>query len=108
MYGPHAPNGDEAFMPKGYLIGHITVNDPDAYAEYVERDTPILAKHGGRFIVRGGQSQTCEGETLKRHVVIEFPSYAAAQDAYNDPEYQNVADIRRRTADSVIILVEGT
>ncbi len=108
MYGPHVPNGDEALMPKGYLIGHITVNDPEAYAEYVARDTPILARHGGQFIVRGGQSETPEGETKKRHVVIEFPSYAAAQAAYADPEYQNVADIRRRTADSVIILVEGT
>ncbi|WP_324752835.1 DUF1330 domain-containing protein [Roseovarius sp. Pro17] len=95
-------------MPKGYLIGHITVNDAEAYREYVERDTPILARHGGRFIVRGGQSETQEGESLSRHVVIEFPSYSAARAAYADPEYQAVADIRRRTADSVIILVEGT
>lgn len=94
-------------MAKGYLIGHITVNDPDAYREYVEKDTPILEALGGRFIVRGGSSQTVEGETKLRHVVIEFPSYEAAQTAYNDPEYQKVAEIRRRTAHSVIILVEG-
>ncbi|MFX0542279.1 DUF1330 domain-containing protein [Roseovarius sp. S4756] len=94
-------------MPKGYLIGHITVNDPQAYREYVERDTPILERHGGRFLVRGGQSEVPEGETYQRHVVIEFPSYAAARNAYDDPAYQAVADIRRRTADSVIVLVEG-
>ncbi|MFX0545413.1 DUF1330 domain-containing protein [Roseovarius sp. S1116L3] len=94
-------------MPKGYLIGHITVNDPQAYREYVERDTPILERHGGRFLVRGGQSEVPEGETYQRHVVIEFPSYAAARNAYEDPAYQAVADIRRRTADSVIVLVEG-
>jgi uncharacterized protein (DUF1330 family) len=40
-------------------------------------------------------------------VVIEFPSYAAAKAAYEDPAYQEVAEIRRRTADSTIILVEG-
>ncbi|MBF9047635.1 DUF1330 domain-containing protein [Rhodobacterales bacterium LSUCC0031] len=95
-------------MPKGYIIGHITVNDPEAYKEYVVRDTPILQGLGGRFIVRGGQSQVMEGETLMRHVVIEFPSYEAALKAYNDPAYQEVADIRRRTAESVIIVVEGT
>ena len=94
-------------MPKGYIIGHITVNDPEAYKEYVERDTPILLGLGGQFIVRGGQSQVLEGETLMRHVVIEFPSYEAALAAYNDPAYQEVADIRRRTADSVILVVEG-
>lgn len=95
-------------MPKGYIIGHITVSDPEAYQEYVQRDTPILQGLGGKFIVRGGPSETPEGETLNRHIVIEFPSYAAAKAAYNDPDYQKVADIRRRTADSVIILVEGT
>jgi len=94
-------------MPKGYIIGHITVNDPEAYKEYVERDTPILLGLGGQFIVRGGPSQVMEGETLNRHVVIEFPSYEAALAAYNDPAYQEVADIRRRTADSVILVVEG-
>ena len=95
-------------MPKGYIIGHITVRDPDAYQEYIQRDTPILEALGGKFIVRGGQSELMEGETLQRHVVIEFPSYEAAMTAYNDPEYQEVADIRRRTADSVILVVEGT
>ncbi len=95
-------------MPKGYIIGHITVTDPDGYPEYVRRDTPILESHGGTFIVRGGQSQTPEGATQDRHVVIEFPTYEAAVAAYNDPDYQEVADIRRRCADSTIILVEGT
>lgn len=94
-------------MPKGYIIGHITVNDPEAYKEYIERDTPILQALGGRFVVRGGAAQVMEGEALNRHVVIEFPSYEAALAAYNDPAYQEVADIRRRTADSVILVVEG-
>lgn len=94
-------------MPKGYIIGHITVRDPEAYQEYVERDTPILLGHGGRFIVRGGQSRILEGEAHERHVVVEFDSYEAALAAYNDPAYQEVAEIRRRTADSTIIVVEG-
>lgn len=94
-------------MPKGYIIGHITVNDPEAYQEYVVRDTPILQRLGGKFMVRGGQSEVPEGETFQRHVVIEFPSYEAARTAYYDPEYQDVLKIRQRTADSVIILVEG-
>jgi uncharacterized protein (DUF1330 family) len=49
-----------------------------------------------------------EGEAGDRHVVIEFPSYEAALAAYNDPEYQKVADIRRASAESTIIVVEGT
>ncbi len=94
-------------MPKGYIIGHITVNDPEAYKEYVEKDTPILLSHGAKPIVRGGKAEVLEGETFQRHVVFEFESYEAAMAAYNDPEYQQVAEIRRRTADSVILVVEG-
>ena len=48
-----------------------------------------------------------EGEAGQRTVVIEFDSYEAAKAAYDDPEYQVVAEIRRRTADSMIMLVEG-
>jgi len=95
-------------MPKGYIICHITVNDPEAYKEYVEKDTPILVGLGAKFIVRGGQSKVPEGETEDRHVVMEFPSYEAAMTAYNDPEYQEVAKIRHRNATSTIIVVEGT
>ena len=95
-------------MAKGYIMGHVTVRDAESYKEYVEKDTPILAALGGRFIIRGGQSETVEGESLMRHVLIEFDSYELAKKAYNDPDYQAVADICRRNADSVIILVEGT
>ena len=94
-------------MPKGYIIAHITVTDPEAYKEYVERDTPILKAMGGEFVIRGGQSEVLEGEAFERHVVIEFPSYEAALRAYHDPEYQEVAEIRRKNADSTIIVVEG-
>lgn len=94
-------------MPKGYIIAHITVRDPEDYKEYVIKDTPVLQGLGGRFIVRGGQSEAVEGSLFERHVVIEFPSYEAALKAYHDPEYQAVADIRRRSADSAIVVVEG-
>lgn len=94
-------------MPKGYIICHIKVTDPERYPEYVRRDTPILESHGAKFVVRGGQSETKEGALEGRHVVIEFPSYEAALAAYDDPEYQEVAEIRRASAESVIIVVEG-
>ncbi len=94
-------------MPKGYLIGHVTVNDMDSYMEYVKKDTPILKGLGGKFLIRGGQSTVVEGESHERHVVLEFPSYEAALAAYNNPEYQEVMKIRHASADSTIIVVEG-
>jgi uncharacterized protein (DUF1330 family) len=94
-------------MPKGYIIAQVTVTNPEAYKEYVARDTPILLGHGGKFVIRGGRAQVMEGASHERQVVIEFPSFDAAMTAYNDPAYQEVAEIRRRNADSTIIVVEG-
>ncbi len=94
-------------MPKGYIIAHITVRNPDAYREYVRLDTPIMESFGGRFIVRGGQSEVVEGTTNQRHIVIEFPDYASAMACYRSAEYQKVAEIRRANAESVMLVVEG-
>lgn len=94
-------------MPKGYIIGHITVNDPDAYQEYIARDTPMIEAHGGRPIVRGGASENVEGPEFARHVVFEFPDFESAKALYNSREYQEVARIRRDNATSMIVLVEG-
>lgn len=94
-------------MAKGYIIGHITVTNPEGYKEYIEKDTPILENLGAKFIVRGGNSEILEGTAHSRHVVIEFESYEAALKAYNDPEYQAVADIRKRNAESTMMVVEG-
>ncbi len=94
-------------MPKGYIIGHITVNDPDAYQEYIRRDTPMIEAHGGRPIVRGGTSEVPEGEAFDRHVIFEFPDYESAKALYYSEEYQEVAAIRRANATSMIVLVEG-
>ncbi len=94
-------------MPKGFITAHIEVTDPEGYPEYVRRDTPVLERMGGRFLVRGGRHRCVEGSVGDRHVVIEFPSYEEALSAYDDPEYQEVAGIRRRCARSTIVVVEG-
>ncbi len=95
-------------MPKGYWLVHVTVNDPDAYAEYVALDTPVVQRFGGKFIVRGGQNETPEVAQKDRHVIVEFPDYATARACYHSAEYQTAAKIRIATADSDFVIVEGT
>ncbi|MEO1680207.1 MAG: DUF1330 domain-containing protein [Pseudomonadota bacterium] len=95
-------------MPKGYWIVHVTVRDPEAYADYVQRDTPIIEGYGGRFIVRGPAAETPEDPQKDRHVVIEFPDLATASACYHSDGYQEVMQIRRAHSDSDIVIVEGT
>ena len=61
-------------MPKGYWIVHVTVDDPAAYEAYRQANAAPLARHGGRFLVRGGAQEVVEGTARARSVVIEFPS----------------------------------
>jgi uncharacterized protein (DUF1330 family) len=91
----------------GYLILHGEVTDPDGYEEYKAKAQGVIAAHGGRYLHRGGASTRLEGEWLPRFVVVEFPSYEAALAFYHSPEYQEVAEIRKRCSTSAVAIVEG-
>ena len=95
-------------MAKGYWLFQVTINDPDTYQKYVERmDVDAFAKHGARFLVRGGQFQAVEGATQQRHVIIEFESYEKALACYRSPEYQAASELRRAAALTDLVIVEG-
>ena len=94
-------------MPKGYIIGHVTVTDAEAYKPYSARNDVLLPRHGGRFLTRGGRSEVMEGDSAERHVVIEFPSYEAALAFYNDPEYVENRKLRQKASSGTLMVVEG-
>jgi uncharacterized protein (DUF1330 family) len=94
-------------MPKGYWIVHITMTDAEAYQAYRNVVHGILAAHGGRFIIRGGNQTVVEGSVRPRTVVIEFPSLQAAQDCYNSPEYQAAKRLRTTASDGDLCIIEG-
>ena len=94
--------------PKGYVIAEITVTDPEAYKQYATGVPAILAKFGGKYLVRGGKALTVEGSPPSgRIVVIEFNSLAAAQSFEESPEYQALAPLRRKASQGRVFLAEG-
>lgn len=94
-------------MPKAYWIARVDVNDAEQYKLYVQRNDPIFAKYGGRFLVRAGQFVNPEGTSRGRNVLIEFPSYEAAQACYHSPEYAPQIALRQSAAETDIVIVEG-
>lgn len=91
-----------------YIIVQVRVHHADAYADYRARVPPTLEPYGGKFIVRGGQVETLEGDwSPERFVILEFPNVERAKAWHASPEYQSVAAIRYQNATSQMIVVEG-
>ena len=83
-------------MPKGYIIGMITVNNPQGYTPYIQKTGDLVAEYGGSYLVRGGDKSVVEGELgYDRMVVIEFPSIETAQKFYDDPRYVEIMKISK-------------
>ena len=91
-----------------YFIVELEVTDPAAFEEYRKQVSATIDKYGGRYIVRGGKSETLEGDWHpKRVVVTEFPSVEQAKRWYGSPEYKPLLALRLKSSRSKLILVEG-
>lgn len=90
-----------------YWIGRVRVTDAAAFGEYSKRAGPILEAHGGRFLARGGNHATLEGDEFPRNVIVEFPSLDQALACYNSPEYQEAREFQKDAAIREVCIVEG-
>lgn len=94
-------------MAKGYWIARVDVRDDNVYAKYRDANAIAFKKYGARFIIRGGKFENPEGSSRSRNVVIEFPSYQAALDCWNSPEYKHAISIRAPISEGDIVIIEG-
>jgi uncharacterized protein (DUF1330 family) len=91
-----------------YVIVEMSVTDPVAIEEYRRLAGAAVAAYGGRFLVRGGRSETLDGDwSPQRIVVIEFPGFEQARQWRASAEYRAACAIRDRAARTRMILVEG-
>ena len=94
-------------MP-AYIIVNIEVTDREVFARYRDAVPPVIAAHGGRYLVRGGELHVMEGAPdWKRLVVLEFPSLAAARAFYDAPDYAPLLALRLASTNSQMVMVEG-
>jgi uncharacterized protein (DUF1330 family) len=94
-------------MAKGYWIARVDVRDDAVYAKYRDANAIAFKKYGAKFIIRGGKFENPEGSSRARNVVIEFPSYQAALDCWNSPEYKHAISIRAPISEGDIVIIEG-
>jgi uncharacterized protein (DUF1330 family) len=94
-------------MP-AYVIAQLTVTDIEGFEAYRKAALPIVAAHGGRFLVSGGKVSSIEGDPARpRAVILEFANKTAAEGFYNSPEYQAILPMRQNNAIGSVMIVEG-
>ena len=91
-----------------YLIAEVDVHDAALFEEYRKLVPATIARHGGKYVVRGGATETLEGGwTPKRIVVLEFPSIEQARKWHSSSDYAPALAMRLKAAKTKAILVEG-
>lgn len=91
-----------------YVIVEVEVHNAKDYEEYKRLTPSSISAHDGRFVVRGGLTESLEGEWHPQRVVIlEFPSVQKAKEWWASPEYAPAKEIRQQTATTKMIVCEG-
>jgi uncharacterized protein (DUF1330 family) len=90
----------------GMWVVHIDVTDEEKYGEYIKGSSAVAEKYGGVFIARGGRFEQKEGREYPRNVLVRYPTYEAALQAYESDEYQAIVGMAKEASDRMLTIVE--
>lgn len=90
-----------------YVVVTITrIKDLEAFRDYAAKVTPMIEKHGGRYVAVDKAPEVRSGEwPFARTVIVAYPNMAAARGWYDSPEYQQIIPIRQRAIEANIVMV---
>jgi len=93
---------------KAYVIVDVNVTHPDRYEDYKKLTPGSLLPFEGKFIVRGGATETLEGDWKPgRVVVVEFPSIEKARAWWSSEGYAPAKALRQSASETKMIVIEG-
>jgi uncharacterized protein (DUF1330 family) len=94
-------------MAKAYLIVEHIITNAEKFEEYRTKVGPMITKHGGRYLTKGGSHKFLEGRHWEpeRVVVIEFPDMDALNTWYTSPEYQPLIALRKECTSKLDMLI---
>jgi uncharacterized protein (DUF1330 family) len=91
-----------------YVIVDINVTDPVRYEDYKRLAAPTVELYGGKYIARGGKTETLEGSwSPTRLVILQFDNIEQAKNWLNSTEYSEARNLRHQTAISQMVVIEG-
>jgi uncharacterized protein (DUF1330 family) len=91
-----------------YVIVDINVTDPMRYEAYKRLAAPTVELYGGKYIARGGKTETLEGDwSPTRLVILQFENMEQAKSWLSSTEYSEARALRHETAISNMVVIEG-
>ena len=94
---------------KYYGAVQLRFDNDDWVREYAANVTPILRRHGGKYLARTKTMEKIEGDrdlpTL--FIIVEWPSKEAFDKFFEDPEYQKYKKFRHDNSIDELIMVAG-
>ncbi len=84
------------------------MTDPARFAAYRDAVAPMIARFGGRYLIRGPALELHEGDAfLHRLIVLEFPTMDALRGFYDSSDYAPLIALRQSCANTRLVFAEG-
>jgi len=92
-----------------YVISEVEMLDEAQGQRYRDLAAASIARHGGRYLVRGAEPRVAEGDWLgeRRVVVVEFLTMERLREWYESEDYAEALAIRQTALDRRLIFVDG-
>ena len=92
-----------------YIVVDSKIIDPSQQELYRSLAAPIVQKHGGEYLARGGKLSVKESKLGKpeRLVIVKFPSFEQAENFYNSAEYKAALEVSDKAAQRTFSIIDG-
>ena len=92
-----------------YALVELQITNMDGMGPYAASVSDTIRNHGGKYLVRAGNTEVVEGGLGEYpvKVILEFPSMDAAKNWYNSAEYQAILPHRTANSKGNFVWAEG-
>ena len=92
-----------------YALAQLNIHDRERYGRYMSRFMPVLERYNGKLLAADDAPRVLEGQWWDRNkvVLMEFADKDAFRAWASSPEYNEIAEDRKASADVVVLLIKG-
>lgn len=94
-------------MPAYFVAVRKAITSPEEMQRYKEKVVPSFDGHPMRRLAAYGQIRSTDGPPADGAVILEFPTFEAAEAWYDSPAYQDALQHRLKGADYQTFIIQG-